>query len=45
MRINNFGSAVDSEPSLEVAKKCAYLFDENDYRIIIIVPQNGGGNL
>ena len=44
MRINNFGGTSDGEPSLEVAEKCAYLFDENDYKIIIIFPRNGGGN-
>ena len=44
MRINNFGGTSDSEASLEVAEKCAYLFDENDYRIVIIFPRNGGGN-
>jgi len=44
MRINNFGGVSDSEPSLELAKQCAYLFDENDYRIVIIFPRNGGGN-
>ena len=44
MKINNFGSTSDSDPSLDVAEKCAYLFDKNDYKIIIIFPMNGGGN-
>ena len=44
MKINNFGGASDSDPSLDVAEKCAYLFDENDFRIVIIFPRNGGGN-
>ena len=44
MKINNFGSALDSKDSLDVAEKCAYLFDENEYRIVIIFPRNGGGN-
>ena len=44
VKINSFGGLNDSEPSLSVAEKCAYLFDENEYKIIIIVPQNWGGN-
>ena len=44
MKINNFGGAKDSIPSLEIAEKCAYLFDENEYRIVIIFTRNGGGN-
>ena len=44
MKINNFGGTSDSEASLDVAEQCAYLFDQNDYRIIIIFPRNGGGN-
>jgi hypothetical protein len=44
MKINNFGGISDSEPSLDVAEQCAYLFDQNNYRIIIILPRNGGGN-
>ena len=44
MVIYNFGGTSDSEPSLDVAEKCAYLFDENDYRIVVILPRNGGGN-
>ena len=44
LRLNTFGGASDSDPSLEIAEKCAYLFDENDYRIVIIFPRNGGGN-
>ena len=44
MKINNFGGTSDSEASLDVAAQCAYLFDKNDYRIIIIFPRNGGGN-
>ena len=44
MKIPSFGGTKDSDASLDVAEQCAYLFDENDYRIIIIVPQNGGGN-
>ena len=27
-----------------MAEKCANLFDENEYRIVIIFPRNGGGN-
>ena len=44
MKINSFGGVEDSKDSLDVAEKCANLFDENEYRIIIIVPQNSGGN-
>ena len=44
MKINNFGGTSDSEASLDVSEQCAYLFDKNDYRIIIIFPRNGGGN-
>ena len=44
MKINTFGGALDSKDSLEVAEKCANLFDENEYRIVIIFPKNGGGN-
>ena len=44
MKINNFGGVSDSDPSLDVAEKCALLFDENKYRIVIIFPRNGGGN-
>ena len=44
MRINNFGGVSDSDPSLDVAEKCALLFDKNKYRIVIIFPRNGGGN-
>ena len=44
MKIDNFGSPVDSIPSLEVAEKCALLFDENKFKIVIIFPRNGGGN-
>ena len=44
MKINNFGGSLDSDRSLDIAEKCAYLFDENDYRIVIIFPRNGGGN-
>ena len=44
MKINNFGSTSDSIDSLDVAEKCAKLFDENDFRIVIIFPRNGGGN-
>ena len=44
MKINNFGSPLDSKDSLDVAEKCANLFDENEYRIVIIFPRNGGGN-
>ena len=44
MKIISFGGVKDSIPSLEVAKLCAYLFDENDYKIVIILPRNGGGN-
>ena len=44
IKINTFGNPSDSEPSLDVAEKCAYLFDENNYRIVIIFPKNGGGN-
>ena len=44
MKINNFGGVKDSKDSLEVAKSCAYLFDENEYKIVIIFPRNEGGN-
>ena len=44
MKINSFGGTSDSEPSLDVAEKCALLFDKNKYRIVIIFPRNGGGN-
>ena len=44
MRINNFGGTSDSDASLDVAEKCAYLFDQNEYKIVIIFPRNGGGN-
>ena len=44
IRINTFGGVSDSDPSLDVAQQCAFLFDENDYRIVIIFPRNGGGN-
>ena len=44
MKIDNFGGVSDSIPSLDFAEKCAYLFDENNYPIIIIFPRNGGGN-
>ena len=44
MKIYNFGGIDDSKPSLDVAEQCAFLFDENDYRIIIILPYNTGGN-
>ena len=44
MKIINCGGVGDSEPSLDVAEKCANLFDKNDYRIVIILPRNGGGN-
>ena len=43
-KILNFGSAFDSVDSLNVSEKCAYLFDKNDYPIIMILPRNGGGN-
>ena len=43
MKINNFGGTSDSEASLDVAEQCAYLF-ENEYKIVIIFPRNGGGN-
>ena len=44
MKINSFGLPIDSDPSLDVSEQCAYLFDENDYRIVIIFPRNAGGN-
>ena len=44
MKISNFGGVNDSIPSLEVAKNCSDLFDENEYKIVIIFPRNGGGN-
>ena len=44
MKIDNFGSAVDSDSSLDIAEKYAYLFDENNYPIVIIFPRNRGGN-
>jgi hypothetical protein len=44
IRINTFGGVSDSDPSLDIAQQCAFLFDENDYRIVIIFPRNGGGN-
>ena len=44
MKINSFGGTSDSDPSLDIAEKCALLFDENKYRIVIIFPKNGGGN-
>ena len=44
MKINSFGGPSDSKDSLDVAEKCANLFDENEYRIVIIFPRNGGGN-
>ena len=44
MRINNFGGTSDSDASLDIAEKCAYLFDQNEYKIVIIFPRNGGGN-
>ena len=44
MKIIGFGVYKDSEPSLEVAKLCANLFDKNDYKIVIIVPNNNRGN-
>ena len=44
LKINNFGGIRDSETSLEVAEKCARLFDENEFKIVIIIPRNLGGN-
>ena len=44
MKIDNFGSPSDSDSSLDVAEKCAYLFDKNKFPIAIIFPRNGGGN-
>ena len=44
MRIDTFGGVSDSDSSLDVAKQCAYLFDENYYKIVIIIPRNYGGN-
>ena len=44
MKINTCGGVYDSIPSLETAEKCANLFDENEYRIVIIIPNNIGGN-
>ena len=43
MRINNFGGTSDSDASLDVAE-LFYLFDQNEYKIVIIFPRNGGGN-
>ena len=44
LKINNFGGRRDSEASLESLEKCAYLFDENVFKIVIIIPRNLGGN-
>ena len=44
MKIPTFGGVNDSEPSLEMAQKCSNLFDKNNYKIVIILPRNGGGN-
>ena len=45
MKINSLGTTSDTEDSLKFAENCANLFDENDYRIVIIFPRNGGGNI
>ena len=44
IKINNFGGRRDSETSLDAVEKCVNLFDENEYKIVIILPRNLGGN-